>query len=159
MGVKKAATISHVFQGRSRTICDFKRTVFANSRTSKICLEEGTHLSISRSTIFEYEKVQVEREHVDHRWNDDQTNDARKEVLQISELVMFSQNHILTIDVLTTGISRSPNLFHRSSMVYSPTRAVPNMPTHLTLQTHPILIPLNNNHKNHSGEKLSLLNW
>lgn len=28
---------------------------------------------------------------------------------------------------------RSPNLFHRSSIVYNPTRAVTNMPTHLTL--------------------------
>ena len=81
VGVEKATTVAHILQGRSRTICNFKRTVFANTRTSEICLEEGTHLSISRSTVFEYQKVDVEREHVDHQWNDNQTNDPSEEVL------------------------------------------------------------------------------
>ena len=81
VGVEKAATVAHVLQSRSGTICNFKRTIFANSRTSEICLEEGTHLSISRSTVLEYQEVDVEREHVDHQWNDDQTNDPSEKVL------------------------------------------------------------------------------
>lgn len=59
------------------------------------------------------------------------------------------------IEILTWGILRSPNLFHRSSMVYRPTRAVQKKPTHLTLQTHPILKPVRNNQVHHSNEKLA----
>ncbi len=58
----------------------------------------------------------------------------------------------------TFGISRSPNLFHKSSAVYSPTRAVQNSPTHLTLHTQPMLNPERKSHRNHSGEKLSCRN-
>ncbi len=42
-------------------------------------------------------------------------------------------------------------------MVYRPTSAVQNKPTHLTLQTHPMLIPVNMSHENHS--MLKLLSW
>ncbi len=43
---------------------------------------------------------------------------------------------------LTIGMERSPNFSQRSSIVYSPTRAVINWPTHLTLQTQPIDHPV-----------------
>jgi len=36
--------------------------------------------------------------------------------------------------------------------VYNPTNAVQKSPTHLTLQTHPIEIPVSINHRPHSGE-------
>ncbi len=57
----------------------------------------------------------------------------------------------------TFGILRSPNFLHRSSIVYRPTKAVPNMPTHFTLQTHPIDTPVNISHNPHSGENGSCL--
>ena len=46
----------------------------------------------------------------------------------------------------------SPNLAQRSSMVYRPTNAVPNMPTHLTLQTQPMDRPVIPIQSVHSGE-------
>lgn len=38
---------------------------------------------------------------------------------------------------LTIEIVLSPKSLHKSSMVYNPTTAIANSPTHLTLNTHP----------------------
>ena len=53
-----------------------------------------------------------------------------------------------------TGIFRSPNLFHKSSMVYKPTNAVTNKPTSLTPVTHPSETPVymsQNHHQKVNG--------
>jgi len=52
----------------------------------------------------------------------------------------------------TLGILRSPNLFQRSSIVYKPTKAVTKNPTHLTLTTQPMLMPVKASHTHQSRE-------
>jgi len=52
----------------------------------------------------------------------------------------------------TLGILRSPNLFQRSSIVYKPIKAVTKNPTHLTLTTQPMLMPVNASHTHQSRE-------
>lgn len=68
--MQKTATVSHVLEGNSRTVCDFQRTVSANFGAAEICLEQGTHLSIAGAAVGENEEVEVEREHVDKDWDD-----------------------------------------------------------------------------------------
>ncbi len=64
--VKEPTTISHIFEGSSRTVGNFKRAIFSNLRSSEVCLEQRTHLCIPRAAVFQNQEVYVKRKHVNH---------------------------------------------------------------------------------------------
>ena len=82
------------------------------------------------------EEVDLECYHVDDNWGDDETSDAGSPVPKLVPLVSLSSKKLWSRarKVLTSDILRSPNLCHRSSIVYTPTKAVTNRPTSFTLQ-------------------------
>lgn len=152
MRVEQPTTITHVLQSCAGSICNLKGAILANFRASKVGLEQRAHLRISRSTVLQNEEVQVEREHVHCNGNYDESENPEAQMccqFDLLSSVAYQLKHCVS---LTFGILRSPNLFQRSSMVYSPTRAVQKKPTHLTLQTHPIDTPVIISQKPHSGE-------
>lgn len=80
MRMEKTTTITHIFKRSSRTVSDFKGTIFSNLRTSKIGLEQRAHLRISGTAVFQDEEVYPEREHVNNERKDNQAHNSRPKV-------------------------------------------------------------------------------
>jgi hypothetical protein len=152
--VKKSSPIPHVLEGRAGTNGNLEWAI-SQIGTLEVSLEKGAHLSIARTGVLENDEVSFEACHVDKGRYDNKPKDTCDPVACINMLYdsMSEVTTAGTLDGLTTGIFRSPNLFHRSSTVYSPITAVTKSPTHLTLQTHPQEIPERINQANHSTEK------
>jgi len=85
--------------------------------------------------MIQYEEVNLESYHVDDNRGDDETSDAGSPVPNLIPLFPCSLEQLWcrTRNELTRDIFRSPNLCHRSSTVYTPTKAVTNNPTSFTL--------------------------
>lgn len=80
VGVQETTTISHVLDGRARSVGDFQGAVLADLGALQVCLEQGAHLRITRTCVVENGKVECEREHVDQERDDDEANDASDNV-------------------------------------------------------------------------------
>lgn len=87
VGMKKTTTITHIFESSSRTVCDFKGAIFSNLCTSKICLEQRTHLGISGTAVFQDEEVYPKGDHVNDEGKDNQAYNPRHKVF--CELNLF----------------------------------------------------------------------
>jgi len=88
--------------------------------------------------VVQDEEVNLEGYHVDDDRGDNETSNAGPPVPKLVPLVSFSSKGLWgkARKELTNDILRSPNLCHRSSTVYTPTKAVTNRPTSFTLQTN-----------------------
>ena len=84
--MEQSATISHIFQGCARPIRNLQRTVLSNLRPAKIRLEQRAHLSITRSSVRQYEEVKVKGEEVDDHWDHNQSYGSGSKVCSESEL-------------------------------------------------------------------------
>lgn len=116
--MEETTTVAHVLKCNARANCDFERRVLADLSAAEVGLEEGRHLRISWTAVFENEEVEVEGEHVHHQGDDDQANYAEDKVLEEFDLrLALEQLHFRTTGYLTFGILTSPNLFHKSSAV------------------------------------------
>lgn len=62
--MEKSTTITHILNRSSRSIGDFERAVLSHLSTSKVGLEQGAHLGISRATVLQNGEVRSEGEHV-----------------------------------------------------------------------------------------------
>jgi hypothetical protein len=78
--VQKTTTVTHVLESGARAKSDFERAVDSDFGTLEVGLEEGAHLSITRTAVLEDKEVHVEREHVNDHGDDDQANNAETEV-------------------------------------------------------------------------------
>lgn len=76
MTVKETTTITLVLDSHPRTKCDLKRGVTANLATFQVCLEQGAHLGITRSTPRQDGKMQGEGEEIYKERDDDQTDNT-----------------------------------------------------------------------------------
>jgi len=111
--------------------------------SDKIRLEEGTHLRVSRPGMIQDEEVDLERYHVNDDRGDDETSDTGTPVPKLVPLFPLSSERLWSgmRNELTRDIFRSPNLCHRSSTVYTPTKAVTNRPTSFTLRMYSVQEP------------------
>jgi hypothetical protein len=78
--VKKTTTIAHVLERRTRAESDLQGTILANFGASKVGLEEGGHLGITRAAVLQDEEVDVEREKVDNERNHNKTDNSESKV-------------------------------------------------------------------------------
>ena len=77
--------------------------------------------------------MDFEAKHIDAKGYDNKAQAASYPMLEVCPLCKLQMAFVKLLKILTNGIFKSPNLFQRSSMVYRPTNAVTNRPTHLTL--------------------------
>ena len=86
MRVKETTSITHVLDCRAGTIRNFKRAILSNLRAPQICLEKRAHLSVAWTAVLQNKEMNVEREHVDHKRDHNQTDHSSEEVLSVSDL-------------------------------------------------------------------------
>jgi len=103
--VQKTTTVSHVLESGTRAKSDFERAIDSDFGALEVGLEEGAHLSITRTAVLENQEVHVEREHVNDHGNDNQTDHAETEVsCELSLEGVMSANlfhhHIATVAYL-----------------------------------------------------------
>lgn len=95
VGVEKTSTVPHVLDGCAGAVSDLKWRVLSDFGTSEVGLEEGAHLGVSWSGVFENGEVSGEGEHVDDDWDNNQATNSGHDVcaklslwhLVVSELV------------------------------------------------------------------------
>ena len=90
--MKKTTAITHIFKSSSRTVSDFERAIFSDLCTSKICLEQRTHLRISGTAVFQDEEVYPEGEHVNNERKDNQAHNSRPKVFCELNLFLLSRH-------------------------------------------------------------------
>lgn len=82
------------------------------------------------------EEMDFEGHHVDENRQDDEARDSgtpMSALVTLQGLVDHLASSAQQVKPHTTDIFKSPNLSHRSSIVYRPTKAVTKRPIHFTL--------------------------
>ena len=115
--MEQTTTVAHIFQGGPRTDGNLQWAILSHFGSFQVCLEQRAHLRISGTGIFQHQKVYVKRKHVDEQWKHNEPHDSRHDMWSKLDLHQVSELSKPRTDHPTTGNSRSPNLFHRSSAV------------------------------------------
>lgn len=81
VGVQETTAITHVLDGDSGSVSNLKRAISAHLGTTQVRLEKRAHLRIAGATVGQDGEMQVEREHVNQKRDDNQASHTSEEML------------------------------------------------------------------------------